>query len=62
MSTGNNIGVEGAKALSQCLPHLPQLTHLDLSRECVCVCVCAYRRVTWFALLCDATLMVCDGV
>ena len=44
----NNIGYEGAKALSQCLTHLPQLTQLDLSGKCVhidvfvgaCVCVC----------------------
>ena len=31
MMTGNNIGDEGAKALSGVLGQLPQLTHLDLS-------------------------------
>ena len=35
VSTDNNIGVEGVKVLSQCLSHLSQLTHLDLSGECV---------------------------
>ena len=35
MSTDNDIGVKGATALSQCLPHLTQLTHLNLSSECV---------------------------
>ena len=40
MSTGNNIGDEGVNALSQCLPHLTQLTHLGLSSECVHIDVC----------------------
>ena len=35
VSTDNNIGEEGANALSHCLSHLPQLTQLDLSCECV---------------------------
>ena len=35
VSTGNKIGNDGAKTLSQCLTHLPQLAHLDLSSECV---------------------------
>ena len=39
VSTGNNIGNEGAKSLSQCLSHLTQLTHLYLSGECVHWCV-----------------------
>ena len=34
MSTVNNIGDEGAKALSQCLTHLPQLVKLDLRGLC----------------------------
>ena len=33
MSTGNDIGDEGANALSQCLRHLTQLTELDLRGE-----------------------------
>ena len=33
--TDNNIECEGANALSQCLPHLTQLTYLDLRRKCV---------------------------
>ena len=35
MSTVNKIGDEGAKSLSQFLPHLTQLTELNLSGECV---------------------------
>ena len=35
VSTDSDIGDEGAIALSQCLTHLPQLTYLDLSSECV---------------------------
>ena len=37
VSTDNEIGDEGSKALSQCLPQLTQLTHLDLSCECVLI-------------------------
>ena len=52
VSTANRIGNEGAKALSQCSTRLIQITHLDLSRECVhidvllrvCVCVCVRER------------------
>ena len=33
--TDNKIGYKGAKALSQCLPHLTQLTHFYLRGECV---------------------------
>ena len=35
MSTVNKIGDEGTRVLSQCLTHLTQLAHLDLSGECV---------------------------
>ena len=35
VSIVNKIGYEGTKALSQCLPHLTQLTYLNLSSECV---------------------------
>ena len=38
MSTDNNIGVEGARALSQCLQHVPHLIQLDLSGECTLMC------------------------
>ena len=41
VSTGNMIGVEGVKALRQCLFRLTQLTQLNLSGEC-CICVCVY--------------------
>ena len=47
--TGNDIEIEGAKALSQCLTHLTQLTHLDLRCECGLMCD-----------MCDVTLM-CDA-
>ena len=38
MSTVNDIGVEGASALSQCLQHVPQLNQLNLSCECTLMC------------------------
>ena len=55
VSTGNDIGDEGAKALSQCMTHLTQLTHLDLSGECAhidvllgVICeVCESRQQHW---------------
>ena len=51
VSTVNKIGVKGAKALGQCLPYLAQLTHLDLSGECVCI------DVILGVLICDVSLM-----
>ena len=39
LCTANNIGVVGAVALSQCLPHLTQLTQLDLRGEYAMMCV-----------------------
>ena len=38
MSTGNGIGHEGARALSQCLKHVSHLTQLDLSCERILMC------------------------
>ena len=52
-SVDNKIEDEGAKALSQCIPHLAQLTHLDLSRECVHI-------VSLVCVMCDVTLLWCD--
>ena len=43
VSTGNNIGIEGARVLSQSLPHLPQLRQLGLGCECI--------NVTWLCNL-----------
>ena len=39
VSTGNGIEYKGAIALSQSLPNLTQLTHFDLSCECMYWCV-----------------------
>ena len=39
VSTVNKIGSGGVRVLSQCLSHLTQLTHLDLSGECVHIVV-----------------------
>ena len=44
--TDNYIGDEGSNALSHCLTHLTQLTHLNLSSECVNI---------------DVLLGLCDG-
>ena len=38
MSTDNDIRVEGATALSQCLQHVPHLNQLNLSSECILIC------------------------
>ena len=38
MSTGNHFGDEEARALSQCLQHVPQLNQLDMSGECTLMC------------------------
>ena len=56
VSTGNKIGVEGTKALSQCLTHLTQLTHLDLSCECALMCylmcdVCFTLMCVWVQVI-----------
>ena len=62
VSTVNNIGIEGAKGLSQCLTHFTHLRRLGLSSECIdielgvcdaafmmcCViCVCEYSEQHW---------------
>ena len=54
VSTGNKIGDDGAKALSQCLPHLTQLSQLHLNGKwCILCCVvCVLCHV-----MCRHTLM-----
>ena len=58
VSTVNNIGSGGARVLSQCLRHLTQLTHLDLSGECVIVCI--LMCVTWFVYILISHIDVCN--
>ena len=53
VSTVNNIRAEGVKALSQCLTYLTQLTHLDLSRECVIIDVLLGLRDVMCEMCCE---------
>ena len=53
VSTVNKIGIEGAKALSRCLPNLTQLTYLDLSGECATWCV--WCNMSHWRVMCVST-------
>ena len=54
MSTGNGIGHEGARALSQCLQHVPLLNQLHLSCECI------FDVLVGVILMCDVSHLMCD--
>ena len=60
MSTGNNIGDEGAVALSQCLQHVPHLTHLNLSGECTLMCGLIDVLVGVMCDVCCVSHLMCD--
>ena len=49
VSTDNDIGVEGARTLSQCLTYLTQLKHLNLYSECALMCylICVMQYAIW---------------
>ena len=61
VSTVNYIGIEGAKALSQCLTHLTQLTHLDLSSEYWCLTWCVWCMMYDATLICTANTIGVEG-
>ena len=60
VSTGNDIGDEGTKALSQCLSHLTHLTHLNLHGECVHLDVLLDVICNVWCLMCDVWYVMCD--
>ena len=59
MGTENGIGDEGAVALSQCLQHVPHLTHLNLSCECILMCA-LIDVLVGVILVCDVLHLMCD--
>ena len=59
MSTDNSIGDEGARALSQCLQHVPLLNQLDLSSECILMCG-LIDVLVGVILMYDASHLMCD--
>ena len=58
VSTGNHIGVEGARALSQCLQHVPHLNQLNLSCECILTCG-LIDVLVGVILMCDVSHLMC---
>ena len=59
VSTDNDIGVDGVRALSQCLQHVPHLTQLNLSGEYTLMCG-LIDVLVGVILMCDVWCVMCD--